>query len=309
MKLSKTWVLKYLHACKTAVPFLIAVEVVLGAVFFPHAERAEAEGKRVVRIWNVDTFEGGKGSRTSFLKKIARRVEKKNAGVYYMISGYTAEGANAAAAAGEAPDALSFGVGLSAYAEKSLPLPLSFAGGEIAGNCLAYPWCRGEYSLYSLTDNFTEAGAAAISSGGSNLPQVGAALAGVKGEEVESLSAYVRFLNGEYRYLLGTQRDMCRFASRGIAVYRKTLSEYNDLYQYFSLLSADKREDCLLLLQELLSDRAQEELSSIGMFPVKGDQSVYTVSVFSDAASLADLAARAKSEEGIKNPQKFLKNI
>ncbi len=31
------------------------------------------EGKRVVRIWNLDTFEGGKGSRTSFLKKIARR--------------------------------------------------------------------------------------------------------------------------------------------------------------------------------------------------------------------------------------------
>lgn len=309
MKIRKAWFLKWINACKLALPFVLALAVILCVAFFPQPERADARAKRVVRIWNVDTFEGGKGSRTSFLKKIARRVEKQNTGVYYMISGYTAEGANAAASAGEAPDALSFGVGLSAFAEQSLPLPKNFAGGEAAGSCLAYPWCRGEYALFSLTDNFTDSGAAAISTGGSNLPQVSAALSGVTGEEVESLSAYVCFLNGEYRYLLGTQRDTCRFASRGTAVYKKTLSEYNDLYQYFSILSAEKREDCLLFFNELLSDRAQEELSGIGMLPVKGDPSVWTASVFSDASALAELAALAKSADGLKNPQKFLKNI
>ena len=42
----------------------------------------------------MDTFEGGKGSRTSFLQRVARLAEHGN--TYYRVLSYTAEGAQAA---------------------------------------------------------------------------------------------------------------------------------------------------------------------------------------------------------------------
>lgn len=291
-----------------AVPFVLIAAVIFSVAFFPQPKAAEAEAKRIVRVWNVDTFEGGKGSRTAFLKRTARLLEKRHPNLYFMVSSYTAEGANAAYLKGERPDLLSFGVGLSAFAEASLALPYSHGGGTLSGDCLAYPWCRGEYSLYSLSDNFEETGATVVSCGGSNLPQVSAALAGIQGEEVESLSAYVRFLNGEFRYLLGTQRDACRFASRGVQVYAKPLPDYCDLYQYISVLSSEKWDDCLLFINELLSNETQGSLPQIGMSSAIDEQTGFTVSVFSDDAALASLQETARSG-GLKNPEKFLKNI
>ena len=67
---------------------------------------------RVVLIWNVDTFEGGKGSRASFLNRVARLAEQTSDGVYYRVISYTAEGAQSAMAEGNYPDLLSFGIGL-----------------------------------------------------------------------------------------------------------------------------------------------------------------------------------------------------
>ena len=265
--------------------------------------------KRVVTVWNVDTFEGGKGSRTSFLKKIARRTEKNRGGVYYLISSYTKEGAEAALSQGVYPDILSFGIGLSDFAEKSLPISLSFAGGETDAGCLAYPWCRGKYFLFSLTDNFEETGETAIGCGGSNLSVVSAAYEGIQGIEMEALAAYTGFLGEKYRYLLGTQRDECRFLSRGLQVYKRELNEYCDLYQYISVLSSERREDCFALLDELLSEKAQEELSEIGMYPLAGDKSKKTASVFSSAEALQNLHDSASYESDIKNLDNFLKSI
>lgn len=294
---------------KRSIPFVLVAAVALTVAFYPNEHTARAERKRVVRIWNVDTFEGGKGSRTAFLKKAASIVEKRDQNVYYLISSYTPDGANAAFEGGEKPDILSFGVGLSAYAECSLPLPYTFSGGETEDGCLAYPWCRGEYVLFSLTEDFEADGAVAISCGGSNLPQVAAALAGIEGEEVDSLSAYVSFLNGNYRYLLGTQRDACRFASRGVSYFSKPLDAYCDLYQYISVLTAEKREDCFAFLDVLLSERVQSALVDIGMYPVKSGRAERTVSVFSGEQALQTLAQTARSAESLKKLDKYLKNI
>lgn len=298
-------------ALKTALPFMLILVIILTVSFYPRSKQGGKgeEVKRVVRVWNVDTFEGGKGSRTNFIKRAASKIEKKNKGVYYLISSYTEEGAARAFATGERPDVLSFGIGVSAYLESSLPLPYSFAGGETESGCYAYPWCRGEYYLFSLTDNFEEAGSTAISVGGTNLVEVAAAINNLSGERVDSLSAYVAFLNGRYRYLLGTQRDKCRFASRGAEVYEKPLNEFCDLYQYVSVLSAEKREDCLALVATLLSEEVQKELDTIGMFPVKDGFALRTVSAFTDGDSLSAIRDAAKGSEAIKNLDKFLKNV
>ena len=303
--LKKAWS----RLCK-AFPFALCILSILLSLLLPHGrEKAQAEAKQIVTVWNVDTFEGGKGSRTSFLKKSAKKIEKRMDNVYFLISSYTIEGAQAALKKGIKPDALSFGVGLSDFAELSLPLEYSFSGGQTEEGCLAYPWCRGEYSLFSLTDNFEEEGEIAISHGGNNLACVAAAYAQIEGESVESLEAYTNFLSGKYRYLLGTQRDECRFVARGVQVYRKALPTYCDLYQYYSVLSAQKRELCFALLDELLSQGTQEALAEIGMRSVRGGEDCKTVSVFSSAEALERLCGIARSGEDIKNLDKFLKKV
>ena len=296
---------------KKALPFALIFAMILSVVFYPHPKKVGKgdEVKKVIRVWNVDTFEGGKGSRTSFLKRAAAKVEKRQKDVYLLITSYTEEGVNRAFESGQSPDILSFGIGVSAYLESSLPLPYSFAGGETESGCYAYPWCRGQYYLFSLTDNFEEEGTTAISAGGENLVEVAAALESLSGERIDSLSAYVAFLNGKYRYLLGTQRDVCRFASRGVNVYQKPLNEFCDLYQYVSVLSPAKRDYCFAFVEELLSDSMQKELDSIGMYPVKGGEAMRTVSAFTDGDSLNFMRNAATGEEAIKNLDKFLKNI
>lgn len=286
-------------------PYLLLLSIALAVFLFPKGERAKAE-QRVITVWNVDTFEGGKGSRTAFLRSVAGRVEEKREGVYYLISSYTAEGAKQAAAEGKAPDMLSFGIGLAEFSEQFLPLPGKFAGGELGGKTYALPWCAGSYFLFSEEEDFDGAGQTAISCGGSNLPQVAAALAGIKGEELPSLSAYTAFLSGKYRYLLGTQRDICRFAARSVQVFQKKLTAYGDLYQYISVLSARHSDDCLAFLEELLSKRTQGELERIGMFPPDEAGAQRTSGAFLSEEGRLSLLQAAREQ---KNLGKYLKTI
>ena len=214
------------------------------------------------------------------------------------------EGALAALAEGDAPDVLSFGVGLSEFAERLLPLKREFAGGELGGKTLAYPWCMGGYYLFSLTD-FEGEGRTALSVGGENLPAVAARLEGISGEETESVAAYTGFLSGKYRYLLGTQRDVCRFQARGVSVQARPLTKYCDLYQYIGILSSEKRDASLAFVEALLSPEVQGRLSQIGMFPLENNAE-RTVSVFSSREALGRLAAAAREGDV---PEKYLKSI
>lgn len=306
--------IRILRNLKTACPFLLIAAILLTTIFFPsQGEKGDAQPRRVVRVWNVDTFEGGKGSRTAFLKNAALQAEKNNRNAYYLVTSYTAEGAKYALSEGDFPDILSFGIGLSDFAELCLPLSVSFAGGKTEGGSLAYPWCRGGYALFSLTDDFGEDGPTVISCGGSNLTAVAAAYAGVHGEERESVAAYTGFLNGKYRYLLGTQRDLCRFHSRNVTVYYRPLPQYCDLYQYISILSGEKRADCDEFLNVLFSEEVQQKLSDIGMYPMqKGDgfaeDAVRTASVFSSGEALSEIAQIARSGD-LKSLDKYLKII
>ena len=290
---------KYGRMFWRGLPFLLLLAA--AAIVFLPQKSEKAEARIVVRVWNIDTFEGGKGSRTAFLKSVARELKGE---AYYLVTSYTLEGALTAFAEGDAPDVLSFGVGLSEFAERLLPLPYSFAGGELGGKTLAYPWCMGGYYLFSLTD-FEGEGRTALSVGGENLPAVAARLEGITGEETESVAAYTGFLSGKYRYLLGTQRDVCRFQARGVSVQARPLTKYCDLYQYIGILSSEKRDASLAFVEALLSPEVQGRLSQIGMFPLENNAE-RTVSVFSSREALGRLAAAAREGDV---PEKYLKSI
>lgn len=297
--------MKFLRAIRLLLPFFLLLSALLFVLFFPFGKNTPA-ATRVVTVWNVDTFEGGRGSRTAFLRSVARRVEKEREGVYFLVTDYTAEGAEAACREGNSPDLLCFGLGLDCFAEKSLPLPFSFAGGTVGEDCLAVPWYAGGYFLFSLTENFDEEGSCVISVGGKNLPVLAARYAGIAGETADSLAAYTGFLSGKYRYLLGTQRDVQRFLSRQISVCSKPLLAYTDLIGYVSVLK--RGEDASAFLAALLSEETRARLGEIGLFAPDFPQGTKTPALFSDGKALADLAARAPSDS-IKNLDKYLKTI
>lgn len=236
----------------------------------------------ILRLWNIDCFEGGKGSRTQFLKTAASLYEKKHKGTYIYITSATLSGYSYALKNGGAPDMVSFGIGtdFSFYA-KELEIG-GFVGGKIGDVSYAYPWCRGGYAVYSFTDDFTKISPenTVISSGGSNFPLIAAAVYGLKGnyKSEASVSAYANFLNGKYKYLFGTQRDYSRFLSRGKDVYAMPVSGYNDLYQYIAILNGGEAAygACLSFIEFLLSEEIQKKLSSINM--ISGEFGVYSPS-------------------------------
>ncbi len=278
----------------------------------PEREVTQAEDREILRLWHIDSFEGGRGSRAAFLSGAAARFERENGGVYVMVRTYTAAGAAAAIEAGNVPDLLSFSCGLDGAAEVCRAISLRFGGGEIGGAYYAYPWCCGGYYLFSLEDDFSAVTAEnlLLSDGGNNLPQAAAAFYGITGAVAceDSTSAYVHFLNGKYRYMLGTQRDVCRFQTRGANVYALPLTAYNDLYQYIAVTSSDgeKTALCEAFVDSLLSEETQAELSRIGMYPLSAASAEYTLSAFVDGAGLA--AVRAAGEEALRTGEiKILK--
>lgn len=271
---------------KKVLPFVLVTALVLTIILYPRAAEAESAQPVVVSVWNVDTFEGGRGSRTSFLKRVAQRAESGQKNVFYHVISYTVKGLQEAFSRGERPDILSFGLGIGQI-EGLLPLGRTFAQSD-----RAVPWCRGAYYLFSLSDDLPESGAPdgsiVLSSGGNNLVEASAYLSGIAGTTEESLAAYLDFLGGTYDFLLGTQRDVCRFASRGVTVYSRILPNYCDLYQYISILAAEKEEMCRQFVDLLLSDDVQNRLNEIGMYPAEGAQG-RTVGAF---ASLEELSER-----------------
>ena len=272
---------------KKVIPFVLLAALVLALVCYPHTAKAETTQPVVLSVWNVDTFEGGRGSRTSFLKRVAQRAEAGQENVFYHVISYTAEGLQEAFSRGETPDILSFGVGVEQV--DAVPLGRTFAGSD-----LAVPWCRGAYYLFSLQDNFPEtppSGSVVLSSGGENLVEASAYFAGIEGKTEESLTAYLDFLGGKYDYLLGTQRDVCRFSSRGVTVYSKLLPSYCDLYQYVSILSREYADACLEFVALLLSEDVQATLSEIGMYPAQDAQG-RTVGAFLTPQDLSERVER-----------------
>ncbi len=277
----------------------------LSAIYaFPYLRSrggAGASGESVSRpavlsLWHTDTFEGGRGSRAAFLKRVAAEYGKKNGGVIVLVSSYTIEGLQAALKKGEAPDLLSFGIGADVDPAAFVPLGAEFfkglktgagAGGSASGDygsvsgsgaktAFAAPWCMNCYALYTEKGDFANASAenTLIARGGKNLAEAAAGLTfageSISGGAKESVAAYAAFLNGEKEFLLGTGRDVYRFAARLRAVRAKFLSAYNDLYQQIGVLSArtnrEKRAAGAEFIRYLLSEEVQKRLPQIGMF-------------------------------------------
>ncbi len=259
---------------------LLAASILLCVLFACPALAAkktrQAQGYTgVLRLWHIDTFEGGTGSRASFLDRAARQFERENTGILVLITPHTAESAERAAREGELPDLLSFGAGVSFAADAALPLQGERApAGEIGGQTCALPWCRGQYFLFTQEGDFTDVSAAntVVSQGKSTLPMAALYAEGLRGAfpAAEPLRAYTAFLQGKYAYLLGSQRDVYRFAARGVQVRAQPLTEFCDLWQYIAVCTqnAERAAAAAAFIRVLRSPSVQKELLRVGMLAV-----------------------------------------
>ena len=317
-----------------SVALLVAISVISLFFAFPaltEKEQAEAEGVTdIIRVWHIDTFEGGKGSRASFLSNATRRFER-NKTYLFMVVSHTVMSAATALESGETPDMLSFGTGGAVCPELFLPLEkYDFNYSRQDGKTLAVPWCRGAYFCFTLEGDFSDMTPdnTVISEGNYSMAQVASVCENIPGGKVQnSVSAYVDLLNGKYKYMLGTQRDIARFNTRGVQFACRPVNSFSDLYQYIAILTdnAHKYNIALDFISFLLSEERQKELTGIGMLsqyysvyddgnaamqeaervtPLKG------VSAFTDENAYSEMRAlAARSLSGDGDSLKKLKNF
>lgn len=297
------------HIVSTVILACIIFTVAVGVKKISEGRAAaeQAQYKGVISVWQIDTFEGGKGSRRQFIDARAKEFGKANKGVLFIVSSETAESAEQKMSDGIYPDLISYGAGINIKNMLETKEYKDFPSGKIDGKTYALPWCRGGYVLIK-NQNFKEEGknlsSLIVSQAFYTLPALSLAENGYTAQTIEIKSpteAYSLFRAGKTAYMLGTQRDVERLNGKGMNLSYIALSGFNDLYQYFSVtaLTEQKRYFAESFLEYLLSEEVAKQLNGISMFSpyyavgysgdLEGlDEATYykTVSAFTDSATL-----------------------
>lgn len=232
------------------------------AAFCVNEGRAEEQSLKVLTLWQIDSFEGGIGSRADYLRNVAEEFSQ-SANTYIEVTSLSAAAARQNIANGTTPDIISYGAG--------------FYGIENIVPGTQEAWCNGAYCLISLSNSdFSSATPqnTVVNSGRDNLSEAAALLCGLGGADFAApTSAYVQLINGEYEYMLGTQRDIRRLKVRGETFYIEPVEEFNDLYQYIAVLTPNGEKATLghQFINYLLTK--SDGLTAIGM--LKSGVSLY----------------------------------
>lgn len=248
----------------------------------------EKEYKGIVTLWQIDTFEGGSGSRKQFLLSVAKKFEKLYDGTLILVVSHTVESAKNSFNNGECPDLVSYGVGLEVPNLKEVSSGIKnvvknsgsvgFLGGSIGEKLYAVAWANGCYVLISnpklekenvflprKIDNLL------VSQNSFTQPCLSLALENLSVNDLavkSPLEAYVKFTENKTPYFLGTQRDVVRLLSRGMEFRATPITSYNDLYQYISLTcnNSEKSVYAEKFIEFLIGKEAQTSLNKIDMF-------------------------------------------
>lgn len=230
--------------------------------------------KYILNLWNIDIFEGGRGSRKQFLLDASIEFERQNPGVLVLASSRTEEGYYESIKNNVKPDILSFGTGIEVYNSAEIT-ECAFTGGKIGDKTYAVPWCRGGYVLISNGKNKFDGNLKdlLVSKSDYTLPLLAFSMQGYTAENIvvkKPIDAYVDFVSGRFPFMLGTQRDVVRLNARGFTAEIIALTEYNDLYQYLSVVTEDenKREYAQKFVKFILSESVQAKLNKISMLSV-----------------------------------------
>ena len=130
----------------------------------------------MIEVWNVDSFEGGTGSKRTFLENAAKAFQQENKGTFVYVRNLTEQECVNLLASGSVPNLISCSYGVAekikeyccAYANINKNIYSNFLeAGTINGNVYGLPWCTGFYCLISTQAKLQRAG-----KGGQNLNEI-----------------------------------------------------------------------------------------------------------------------------------------
>ena len=214
-------------------------------------QQAPTSYKGIIELWNVETFEGGVGSRESWLINKSAKFEQANTGLFVHVTTLTVDQLATKLESGENFDLITFSRGVGALVKDKLAPVTENMGfvnenflvaGQIGGAQYAIPLYTGVYCLFARTEqlsadqlvssaltktytrkigkNTVELQPLVTGFTPYNSPLTALALSGGKGaakvsEEVTQYQAYEQFVGNRTAVtLLGTQRDMYRLSQR-----------------------------------------------------------------------------------------------
>lgn len=128
-------------------------------------ESSEYQG--MIEVWNIDTFESGIASKTSFLESRAKAFQSKYKGLYFMIRNITENECFNMLESGQRPDLFSCSYVVAervreyvcAFETENADIyPNFLQAGKVDGLIYALPWCAGFYSLISTKAKLENAG-------------------------------------------------------------------------------------------------------------------------------------------------------
>ena len=248
--------IKKLYKIRTCAVIAVCVAFFISFIcLYSKKEDAKAiDENTALSIWQIDSFEGGKGSRAGYLQSVGNEFSNKE-NCYINVVSLSAEAARLNLSDGKIPDIISYGAGT--YGIES---------------CISNyaVWCRGNYCLLTLDTNsdFSDVNAenTVINTGKDNFSGAVALLCGLLNAKTEnSTAAYVKLINGDYKYLLGTQRDIFRLKTRNVSFSVKALTVFNDLYQNISITTGCKNTVYAQKYVEYLLSK-KSDINKIGMF-------------------------------------------
>lgn len=192
------------------------------------------EKMTAITVWQVDSFEGGKGSRTNYLNNVGKSFSNEY-DCYINVISINSDAVRTNFSNNNFPDLLSYGAGIFGIEN------------YLHGKVPYYTWAYGSYCFLTLDEkaDFTDISAnnTIINKGIDNFSNVAAVFCGVHGATVDTpTGAYTKLISGKYKYLLGTQRDIFRLKTRGVSFKIKPVSEFNDLFQNISIITTESNK-------------------------------------------------------------------
>lgn len=248
---------KFLNILKRFLPFILCAAVIISAPLIMNIKKYNVSAEEeicILSLWQIDSFEGGKGSRSSYLQKIGDKFSESN-NCFIRVTSLSAEAVRNNLGRGLVPDMISYGAGTYGLED--------YLSGYDS-------WCNGGYCILSLdtSSDFSDITVknTVINGGTDNLSAVTALFEGLNGAEIQKpTGAYISLINGKFKYLLGTQRDIFRLITREVQFTVKPVSSFNDLYQNISVTASDKKRADLSkkFISQLIT--GTDSLANIGL--------------------------------------------
>ena len=309
---------------------VLSAAMIALAIFLPvkNYDKKEEKQFEILTLWHIDAFEGGTGSRASYLKKVCAGFERENDCLITVVN-ETAGDALEKIGKGIYPDILSYSRGLDGVFGicKEIDFYPFSGGGEYNGKHYAAAWAYGGY--VEITRKGVTPQKTIISKGKYSHPEIACLCSGINIDGAESdlpQRAYETFLSDESYKLIGTQRDIYRLKKKTENFDIRPIGGFTDLVQYVSVTSKDdkKSKTAKRFINYLLTE-GQKDINALGLISVDKNRNIadnglidrlfdveytYTLSVFTSE----DVIGRAESElnrnaSGERENTEFLKSI